>query len=54
MPAAFSDSHPTLDVVHGRAKPVLRGLNGTEPNLFHHEGTTYRVGWLSENAAGML
>ena len=29
--------HPTLYVVHGRAKPVLHGPNSTEPNLFHHE-----------------
>ena len=36
-------------VVHGRAKPVLRGPNSTEPNLFHDGGTTYRVGRLSEN-----
>ena len=33
MPAALSYSHPTLYVVHGRAKPVLRGLNSTEPKL---------------------
>ena len=28
----------------------------TEPNLFHqaHGETTYRVGWLSENATGLL
>ena len=31
---AFSDSHPTLYVVPGRVKPVLRGPNSTEPNLF--------------------
>ena len=30
----------------GSAKPVLHGTNSTEPNLFHHEETTYRVGWL--------
>ena len=42
--AAFSDSHPTLYVVHERAKPVLHGQNSTKPNLFHHEETTYRVG----------
>ena len=30
MPAAFSDSHPTLYVVHGRAKPVLCGPNSTD------------------------
>ena len=47
-------SGPTLYVVHGRAKPVLRGPNNTEPNLFHHGETTYRVGRLSETAAGML
>ena len=29
----YSDSPPTLFVVHGRAKPVLRGPNSTEPNL---------------------
>ena len=54
MPAAFSDNHPTLYVVHGKAKPVLRGPNITEPNLFHHGETTYRVGRLSESAAGIL
>ena len=54
MTAAFSDSHPTLHVVHGSAKTVLRGTNSTEPNMFHHGETTYRVGWLSKNAAGML
>ena len=40
---AFSDSHPTLYEVHGRAKPVFRGLNSTEPNLFLHGETTYRI-----------
>ena len=30
--------------VHGRAKPVLHRPNSTEPNLFHHGETTYRVG----------
>ena len=30
-------------VVHGRAKPVLYGPNSTEPNLFHHGETAYRV-----------
>ena len=30
MTVAFSDSHQTLYVVHGRAKPVLRGPNSTE------------------------
>ena len=44
MPAAPSDSPPTMYVVHGRANPVLHGPNSTEPNLFHHEETTYRVG----------
>ena len=29
-------------VDHGRAKPVLRGQNSTEPNLFHHRETTFR------------
>ena len=47
-------SGPTLYVVHGRAKPVLRGPNNTEPNLFHHGETTYRVGGLSEYATVML
>ena len=28
----------------GSAKPVLRGTNSTQPNLFHHGETTYRVG----------
>ena len=54
MTVAYSDSLPTLYVVHGRAKPVLRGPNSTEPNLLHHGETTYRVGQLSDNAAGML
>ena len=40
----LSDSHPTLYVVHERSKPVIRGPNSTEPNLFHHGETTYRVG----------
>ena len=38
------DSHPSLYVVPGRAKPVLRGPNSTEPNLFRNRETTYRVG----------
>ena len=54
MPVAYSDSHPTLYVVHGRAKPVLHGPNSTDSNLFHHGETTYRVGWLSEYATSML
>ena len=37
--------------VHGRAKS---GPNSTEPNLFHHGKTTYRVGLLSEYATVML
>ena len=41
---AYSDSVPTLYVVHGRAKPVLHGPDSTETNLFHHGETTYRVG----------
>ena len=41
---AYSDRHPTLYVVHGRAKPVLPGPNSTETNPFHHGETTYRVG----------
>ena len=44
MPVGFSDSHPALYVVQGRAKPALHGPNSTEPNLFRHEETTYRVG----------
>ena len=35
----YSDSHPTLHVVHGRAKPVLHG-----PNLFPRGETTHVVG----------
>ena len=54
MPVAYSDIHPTLYVVHKRAKPVLQGPNSTDPNLFHHGETTYRVGWMSEYATGML
>ena len=34
MTVAYSDCHPTLYEVHGRAKPVLRGPNRTEPNMF--------------------
>ena len=41
-------------MVHGTAKTVLCGPNITEPILFHHGQTTYRVGWLSEHAAGIL
>ena len=48
MTVAYSDRHPTLYVVHGRANPVLRGPNSTKPNLFHHGETTNRLGWLSE------
>ena len=44
MTVGLSDSHPTLCMVRGRAKPVLRGQNSTEPNLIHHRETTYRVG----------
>ena len=44
MPVAYSDSHPTMYVVHGRAKPVLHGPNSTESYLFRHGETTYRVG----------
>ena len=46
MTVAYSDAdgHPTLYVVLGRAKPVLRGPNSTEPNLFLGGETTYRVG----------
>ena len=54
MTVAYSDSLPTLYVVHGRAKLVIRGPNSTEPNLIHHGETTYRIGWLSEYATGML
>ena len=55
MPAAPSDSPPTLYVVHGRDKPVLCGPpNSIESNLFHHGETTYRVGWLSEYATVMV
>ena len=49
-----SESHPTLYVVHRSAKPVLHGPNNTETKLFHHGKNTFMVGWLSENAAGML
>ena len=41
-------------MVPGRAKPVLHGPNSTEPNLFHHGETTYRVGRLSEYATLMV
>ena len=40
MPATFSDSRPVLYAVHGRVKPLLRGSNSTEPNLFRHGETT--------------
>ena len=50
MTVGFSDSHPTLYVVHKRAKPVLCGPNSTEPDLFHHGEITYRERGLSENA----
>ena len=43
MAVAFSDSHQTLNVIYGSAKPVLRGPNSTKPNLFHHKETTYRI-----------
>ena len=46
MRVANSD-HSTNPVCgFGSAKPVLHGTNNTEPNLFHHGETTYRVGWL--------
>ena len=35
----YSDSHPTLHVVHGRAKPVLHG-----PNMTVSKETAYGVG----------
>ena len=35
MTVGYSDSLPTLYVVHGRAKLVLRGPNSTEQNLLH-------------------
>ena len=54
MTIAYSDSLPTLYVVHGRAKAVIRGPNSTEPNLFYHGETTYKVGRLSEYATVML
>ena len=44
MAVAYTDSLPTLYVVRGRGKPVLRGPSSTEPNLFHHGETTCRVG----------
>ena len=40
----FLGKCPTLYLVKGRAKPVLCGLNSTEPNLIHDGETTYRVG----------
>ena len=44
MRVAFSD-HSTNPVCgFRRARPVLHGTNSTEPNLFHHGETTYRVG----------
>ena len=45
----YSDSHPTLYLVHGRSKPVCRGLKSTHRNLFHQWVTTYRSVWLSED-----
>ena len=44
MTVAYSDSGPTLYLFQGRGKPVLYGPNSTEPNLFRHGETTYRVG----------
>ena len=46
MPAAPSDSPPTLYVAHGRAKPVFHGPNSTEPSLFHRGETTVQ-GWMT-------
>ena len=43
----------TLYLVQGRDKPVFHGPNSTEPNMFHHGETTYRVGGLSENSTVM-
>ena len=54
MTVAYADSLPTLYVVHGRSKPVLRALNSAKPNLFHHGETTYRVVLLSEYATIMV
>ena len=48
MTVGFLDSDPTLYVVHGREKPVLRGPNSEKPILFHrilvekpHTGLNY-------------
>ena len=38
--------HPGPVCGFGSAKPVLHGTNSTEPNLFRHGETTYRVGGL--------
>ena len=46
MRVAYSDHSSNPVCGFGSAKPVLLGTNSTEPNLFHHEETTYRVGWL--------
>ena len=54
MTVTYSDCHPTLYVVHGRAKTVLRGPNSTEPNLLHHGETTFMVGGQSEYAIIMI
>ena len=43
----------TLYLVQGRDKPVFHGPNSTEPNMFHHGETTYRVVGLSENSTVM-
>ena len=42
MTVTYSDSRPTLYVVHVTAKPLFRGPNSTEP--VPHGETTYRVG----------
>ena len=44
---AYSDRLPTLYMVLGRDKPVLRGPNRTESNLFHHGETNHLQGWVT-------
>ena len=40
---ASNGSGPVLRGVTYGAKPILRGPNSTEPNMFHHGETPYRV-----------
>ena len=39
MTVAYSNSHPTLYVIHGRANPVLRGPNSTQFSIMEKPRT---------------